>query len=47
MLVVTDLSKLKDYGFINVYEEWVNKGIKLGEETKLIYYNELINCSKW
>ena len=44
MLVVTDLSKLKDYGFINVYEEWVNKGIKLGEETKFIYYKELINC---
>ena len=43
MLVVTDLSKLKDYGFINVYEEWLDKGIKLGEETKLIYYKQLIN----
>lgn len=44
MLVVTDLSKLKDYGFLNVYEEWKDKGVRLGEETKLIYYNELINC---
>ena len=43
MLVVTDLSKLKDYGFLNVYEEWKDKGVRLGEETKLIYYNELID----
>ena len=43
MLVVTDLSKLKDYGFLNVYEKWIDKGIKLGEETKLIYYKELID----
>ena len=43
MLVVTDLSKLKDYGFLNVYEEWIDKGVKLGEETKFIYYKELIN----
>ena len=43
MLVVTDLSKLKDYGFLNVYEEWIDKGIKLGEETKFIYYKELID----
>ena len=44
MLIVTDLSKLKDYGFLNVYEKWIDKGIKLGEETKLIYYKQLINC---
>ena len=43
MLVVTDLSKLKDYGFLNVYEEWIEKGIKLGEKTKFIYYKELID----
>ena len=43
MLVVTDLSKLKDYGFLNVYEEWKDKGVRLGEETKLIYHKELIN----
>ena len=42
MLVVTDLSKLKDYGFLNVYEEWIEKGLKLGEETKFIYYKKLI-----
>ena len=44
MLVVTDLSKLKDYGFTNVYEEWKDKDVKLGEETKSIYYKELIWC---
>ena len=44
MLVVTDLSKLKDYGFLNVYEEWKDKGVRLGEETKLIYYKDLISC---
>ena len=44
MLVVTDLSKLKDYGFINVYEEWKDKGVMLGEKTKSIYYKELIWC---
>ena len=43
MLVVTDLSRLKDYGFLNVYEEWIDKGVRLGEETKFIYYKELIN----
>ena len=42
MLIVTDLSKLKDYGFLNVYEEWIEKGVRLGEETKYIYYKELI-----
>ena len=41
MLVVTDLSKLKDYGFFNVYEEWKDKGVRLGEETKFIYYKQL------
>jgi len=29
VLVVTDLSKLKDYGFLNVYEEWKDKGVRL------------------
>ena len=42
MLVVTDLSKLKDYGFLNVYEEWIKRDVKLGEETKSIYYKEII-----
>ena len=42
MLVVTDLIKLKDYGFLNVYEEWIEKGVRLGEETKFIYYKEII-----
>ncbi len=44
MLIVTDLSKLKDYGFINVYEEWIDKGVILGEATKFIYYKKLIDC---
>ena len=44
MLIVTDLSKLKDYGFLNVYEEWKDKGVRLGEETKSIYYKDLISC---
>ena len=43
MLVVTDLSKLKDYGFTNVYEEWKDKGVRLGEKTKLVYYKDLLN----